>query len=258
MIPKIIHYCWFGGNPLPKEHKKYIDGWKQLMPDYEIKQWDESNFDIDKYRFAREARDAGKLAYVADYCRILALYNEGGIYLDTDIKVLKRFDDFLNCNFFSSFECHLKPGQKPVGVNKDGVKINPTQIRVIGCGIMSAAIASAPNTDYMKDCLDFYNSVSFDYVMDNFQTIPIVLANHAEKYGFRYLDKRQHLDDGIEIYPSDYFANYDNVTNNSITIHYCAGSWNKKGFIQTVRGKLYRIQWLRDIVHRIKYKKGFN
>lgn len=254
MIPKIIHYCWFGGKPLPKEHNKYIEEWKKLMPDYQFKKWDESNFDINKYRFAKEAFDAGKLAYVADYCRVLILYNEGGIYLDTDVRVQRRFDEYLNCTFFSSYECHLKPNERPIGVDANGKKINSEQKKVIECGIMSAAIAGVAGSMFLKECLDFYNNVSFEYVMKFRQTIPTVLANHAEKYGFKYKDEFQCLHDGIVIYPSNVFANYDNFNKYSTTIHYCAGSWNKKSTLKRIRGKLYRIAWLRKIVQYIKYK----
>lgn len=86
MIPKIIHYCWFGGKPLPPKAKKYIESWKKFCPDYEIKEWNESNFDVHCCRYVEEAYNAKKWAFVSDYARFLALYNEGGIYFDTILK----------------------------------------------------------------------------------------------------------------------------------------------------------------------------
>ncbi|RGX78343.1 hypothetical protein DXA68_12330 [Bacteroides stercorirosoris] len=103
MIPKIIHYCWFGGKPLPPKAKKYIESWKKFCPDYEIKEWNESNFDVHCCRYVEEAYNAKKWAFVSDYARFLALYNEGGIYFDTDIEVLKPFDNLLGCGAFFGF-----------------------------------------------------------------------------------------------------------------------------------------------------------
>ena len=103
MIPKIIHYCWFGGNPLPESAHNFIKSWKKFNPDYKIKEWNESNFDVHCCRYVEEAYNAKKWAFVSDYARFHALYNEGGIYFDTDIKVLKSFDDLLDCGAFFGF-----------------------------------------------------------------------------------------------------------------------------------------------------------
>ena len=90
MIPKIIHYCWFGGKPKPKETLEYIETWRKFFPDYEIKEWNESNFDYKAYRYTHEAYLVKKFAYVSDVCRLKALYDYGGIYFDTDVKVLEK------------------------------------------------------------------------------------------------------------------------------------------------------------------------
>ena len=87
---KKIHYCWFGGKKLPKSVEDCIKTWKKFLPDYEIKQWDESNFDVNSFPFVKEAYESKKWAFVSDYVRIYALYNEGGLYLDTDVKILKN------------------------------------------------------------------------------------------------------------------------------------------------------------------------
>ena len=104
MIPKIIHYCWFGDKELPKLAKKCLASWKKYCPDYQIKCWNESNFDVNSNQYVKEAYENKKYAFVTDYVRLYALYNFGGVYMDTDVEVIKNIDDFLNCKGFSSFE----------------------------------------------------------------------------------------------------------------------------------------------------------
>ena len=104
MIPKIIHYCWFGGKPLPALARKCIMSWKKFLPDYEIREWNEHNFDVNKVPYTAEAYAAKKYAFVTDYVRLYALYHEGGIYMDTDVEVLKPLDRFLHHPAFSGFE----------------------------------------------------------------------------------------------------------------------------------------------------------
>ena len=104
MIPKVIHYCWFGGNPLPKEVKEQIANWKKKMPDYEFKMWNEDNFDINSTIFTKKMYEAKKWAFVSDYVRLYALVNYGGFYLDTDVKVLKNFEPLLNYTAICGFE----------------------------------------------------------------------------------------------------------------------------------------------------------
>ena len=104
MIPKIIHYCWFGRNPLPSSVQKCIASWRKFFPDYEIKEWNEDNFDLDMYPYAREAYENRKFAFVTAVVRLYALYHEGGIYMDTDVEVLKPLEVFLDNPAFSGFE----------------------------------------------------------------------------------------------------------------------------------------------------------
>ena len=100
-IPKVIHYCWFGGNPLPKSAEKCIKSWQKYCPDYEIVCWNEENFDITQNRYAKEAYEAGKWAFVSDYARLKVIFDHGGIYLDTDVELLKNIDFLLrNACFF--------------------------------------------------------------------------------------------------------------------------------------------------------------
>ena len=104
MIPKKIHYCWFGGKKLPGDVKKYIDTWKKYCPDYEIIEWNENNFDITENQYCKEAYEAKKWAFVSDYARLKILYENGGIYMDTDVEVCKSLNRFLKYDWFSGFE----------------------------------------------------------------------------------------------------------------------------------------------------------
>ena len=104
MIPKIIHYCWFGGNEIPENDKKCIESWKKYCPDYKIIRWDESNYDYKKNSYMREAYEAKKWGFVPDYARLDIIYNYGGIYLDTDVELLKSLDEILDCEGFFGFE----------------------------------------------------------------------------------------------------------------------------------------------------------
>ena len=103
-IPKVIHYCWFGGGQMPAIHQKYIRSWKKYCPDYEIVRWDESNFDIHENCYAEEAYQCGKWAFVSDYARLKIIYDHGGIYLDTDVELLKPLDPLLEYEGFMGFQ----------------------------------------------------------------------------------------------------------------------------------------------------------
>ena len=104
MIPKVIHYCWFGGNPLPELAQKCIASWKKYCPDYEIKEWNESNFDLNCCDYVREAYEAKKWAFVSDVARLYAMVHEGGIYMDTDVEVIAPLDSLLQYHAVSGFE----------------------------------------------------------------------------------------------------------------------------------------------------------
>lgn len=103
-IPKVVHYCWFGGKPLPPDALKCIESWKKFFPDYEIKQWDESNFDVNIIPYTSEAYSIGKYAFVSDYARMWVLYHHGGVYFDTDVEVVRSFEDILLSGGFMGFE----------------------------------------------------------------------------------------------------------------------------------------------------------
>ena len=104
MIPKIIHYCWFGRNPLPPLAIKCIESWKKFLPEYEIIEWNEDNFNLDKWVYTKQAYEMKKYAFVSDVCRLYAIKEFGGIYMDTDVEILNPLDKFLHHNAFSGFE----------------------------------------------------------------------------------------------------------------------------------------------------------
>jgi len=139
MIPKIIHYCWFGRNPLPDLALKCIESWKKFLPDYEIIEWNEDNFNLDIYQYTREAYELKKYAFVSDVCRLYAIKEMGGIYLDTDVEILKPLDKFLHHNAFSGFETNY----------------------TIPTGLM----ASEKNGKWATEMLDYYYERPF--VLDN-------------------------------------------------------------------------------------------
>ena len=112
-IPKVIHYCWFGGNPLPELAQRCIDSWRKYLPDYEIKEWNESNFNVNIIPYTAEAYQQGKYAFVSDYARFWILYRYGGIYFDTDVEVIRPLDDVLDRGGFMGFETHYKESLNP-------------------------------------------------------------------------------------------------------------------------------------------------
>lgn len=255
MIPKIIHYCWFGPKEIPENQKKYIDGWKRLMPDYIFKCWSEKNIDITNIPFAKGAYEAGKFAYVADYTRIYALYNEGGIYMDTDILLRTRFDNFLKYGVFTSYE--YAPSRKDLPIvnsmlTSEGKRKEIGLLkRIPGTGLFSALIGAEKGHPFIKDCLDYYDSHNFDDIWQNGLTVPNILAFHAERYGFRYVNIEQHLDWNIAIFEYSVFASKLHATNKSLAVHYCAASWKNLSINKRIKGYLYNIKLVRFLINKL-------
>ncbi len=210
MIPKKIHYCWFGRGEMPKLAKKCIKSWKKYCPDYEIKEWNEDNFDLDLYPYAREAYDNRKFAFVTDVVRLYALYHEGGIYMDTDVEVLKSLETFLIHTGFSGYE--------------DDTHI-PT-------GIM----ASVKGGKWAKDNLDYYNERHFVLSDGSFDmtTNVTTITNYMTHLGLKCDNTYQDFPGLFTIYPKDYFCpkSYRDLkiykTKNTVTIHHFAASWHTK------------------------------
>lgn len=206
MIPKVIHYCWFGRGQMPKLALKCIESWKKYCPDYEIKEWNEDNFDLDMYPYVREAYDARKFAFVTDVVRLYALYHEGGIYMDTDVEVIKPLDSLLQYEAVSGFE-------------------SPTQIPT---GLM----ASRDGHPLFKELLDEYNGIHFhrpDGTLDTTTNVTRI-SNTCLKYGLR-LDNTLQTVCGFTLLPKDYLCpkSYKTgeleLTANTLCIHHFSGSW---------------------------------
>lgn len=225
MIPKIIHYCWFGGNPLPEDAVKCISSWRKYFPDYEIKEWNESNFDLNSCDYVKEAYQAKKWAFVSDYARFDILYKYGGLYFDTDVEVVKSFDDILAKGGFMGQEAGASSGVNPTsniaGSLESGVVANP------GLGI-----AVAPGLRLYREILDQYKSLHFlkDGVIDT-TTICTYTTNILKKYGYDEYKKDIQEVAGITIYPPEYFCPQNcntgemKITENTRSIHHYSASW---------------------------------
>lgn len=209
MIPKIIHYCWFGGNPLPKNLKKYIDGWKEKLPDYEIVEWNEKNFDIDNsIPYIKEAYAAKKFAFVSDYVRLWALKEYGGVYLDTDVEIVKPFDKLLeNASLVTGFESKKL--------------------------LITAFIACEKGESHISEFVESYSERKFKLNDGQYDLTPINdrFTDLLTKYGLCLDNTRQTLANGIEIYTQDVFCGNDienshlKVTDDTVTIHHFQMSW---------------------------------
>ncbi len=234
MIPKIIHYCWFGNQPKNAFIKSCIRSWKKYCPEYKIKEWNERNFDISNIEFVQEAYQQKKWAFVADYVRLYALYNEGGIYLDTDVKVFKKFDIYLSYNFFTSIEKHPSFFEKENQdkIDKNGYPIHD-HLLMEGMGILSAVMGCQKGLPYIKDCIDYYNTLNFDLKKNSLDSY--IIGKHITmnllKYGFRFCDKEQLLQNNMLILPSNIFVgNTLYMDDAPYAIHCCNGSWKHTNF----------------------------
>jgi len=253
MIPKIIHFCWLSDDPYPDLIRMCINSWSKKMPDYEIRKWDMTNFDINSVRFVKEACDRKKWAFAADYIRLYALYYHGGIYLDSDVFVKKNFDAFLNNECFSSVEFIEKCYNESLSlgiIDKEG-NVFSENICITGIAIQAAIIGSVKGNKYIHECMAHYEKEVF--IMENGTelntkyVLPNVMAFIAKNFGFKYCDKEQMLQGGVKIYPSVYFAGYPNMeTKSAYAIHFCCGSWRTISFIikikQIIRKFLFIMQ----------------
>lgn len=211
MIPKKIHYFWFGNKQKPDQILEYIKSWKKNFPDYDIIEWNEDNFDVNCCKYTQEAYAAGKYAFVSDYARLYVLYNYGGIYFDTDIEVCRSFDMLLsNHKMVLGFE------------DKHYV--------------LTAFMASEPGMKCIYELIQKYNSKSF--VKDNgkYDTLPnpVIVTDILEKNGLVANGKRQMFQPECEIFPYDFFSAFNIakqkliVTENTVCIHHCMGSWQTR------------------------------
>lgn len=234
MIPKIIHYCWLSKDPLPTETEECIKSWKRHLPDWTIKHWGMEEFDVQSVSFVAEAVAARKWAFAADYIRVYALYNEGGVYLDSDVLVRKNMDFVLNNRAFSAVEFfphHAEKALKDGLVSEQGEKLVP-DAKIHGIQIQAAILGAEKGHPFFKECLDYYNSRHFSTEDDGIpredQISPIVMAGIAEKYGFKYYDREQDLEEGFKLYPSSLFCSQPYLMKPSaVAVHCCNASWRQ-------------------------------
>ena len=240
MAPKIIHYCWFGGKPLPKNAQKCIHSWEKNLPDYEIKRWDESNFNVNIIPYVKEAYSVGKYAFVSDYARFWILYHYGGVYFDTDVEVLKSIDDIVQKGNFMGVEQQdentitVAPGlglavEKKNILLKELMEIYHTSHFVLEDGTLC-----------MKNIVEITTELLLDKGLKN-------TTNIQQCYGFT-------------IYPKEYFCPIDyqtrelRVTENTRTIHHYAESWVPKSTrLKNTIGRIFGLKILHALVN-IKQK----
>lgn len=225
MIPKIIHYCWFGGSEKNEKIRFCMESWKKYLPDYEIREWSEKDLHYFAHnRYVKQAYTSKKWAFVADVFRLFALYKEGGIYLDTDVEVRKSLSPFLNEDFF-------------IGSEKHG------RFESIG----TAVIGAAPQNQIIKNMLEVYDDLDFirpnripDLTPNTVRLVPVL-----QKFGV----KNVYSNGGIieinptsHIYPDGYFC-VD--TPDSFCVHHFQASWlNEYDCKRNVRIPLGKNFWI--------------
>ncbi len=221
-IPKILHYCWFGGKPKPPLAEKCLKSWKKFCPDYEVLEWNENNFDITTAPlYVRQAYEAGRWAFVTDYVRLKALTEMGGIYMDTDVEVVKPLDPFLHHQGFAGFE-----------------NISRIQTGLLAC---------EKDFPLFREFLSYYDTAQYynDDGTENITTNVEVLTSLCEKYGFLPNDTFQTVR-GFAIYPREYFCPVDfdteklHRTRKTVTIHWFAASWHTEEELQEIRAERRR------------------
>lgn len=217
MIPKIIHYCWFGGKPIPVRLRRCMESWKEIMPEWEYQCWDECKIDINSIPWIQEAYAAGKYAFVSDYVRLVALYEVGGVYLDTDVELLKSLNPLVDkYDAFMGFESETK--------------------------LTSAVIAATPKHPLIKQFLEhYYNKHFSDDIVNNNEANVLMMTDICKTYGLRDNNTEQDIcilfsdysPCVLHVFPKTYFCPLDfwhnkEITEDSYTIHYFDASWLDK------------------------------
>lgn len=242
MIPKIIHYCWFGRNPLPELAQKCIASWKKYLPDYEIKEWNEDNFDVNIIPYTAEAYAQKKYAFVSDYARFWILYRYGGIYFDTDVEVIRPIYDIIARGNFMGFETD------PNYMNS-GASVNPG----LGLGV-------SPGLGLVKKMLDCYEGKHFvcEANVRNQITVVDICTKVLMESGLQNVVGIQKVEGECYVYPSEYFCPVNvttgciHVEKNTRTIHHFAGTWMDKKF--SIKDSIKRILPEPLIVFLIRWK----
>ena len=224
MIPKVIHYCWFGGGKKPKLAKKCISSWKTYCPGYKLIEWNESNYDLSSApQFVREAAEAKKWAFVSDYVRLQVVYQYGGIYLDTDVELLRNIDFLLDQTGYFGFEFTNK----------------------IATGL---GFGAEKGLSILCELKQGYESSSFVLPDGGFNTVVCVDKDRKvfESYGLVENGTEQIINQGIHVYPAEYFCpgrwkGKMNITEKTVSIHWYASSWYTKEMLKRSKHTQIRI-----------------
>ena len=228
MIPNKIHYCWFGRRPLPESAKRCIASWRRFLPGYEIIEWNEDNFDVNAIPYTAEAYSAGKYAFVSDYARFRILYDQGGIYFDTDVEVIRPMDAVIASGPFLGFE------------------INPCKEWPDGAVAPGLGMGAVPAMPFYKKVLDYYGGAHFilpDGTQNTAFAVVGITTAELIRAGLSSVQGVQHVA-GIDIYPADYFNPLEDATGhlrktpNTLTIHWFTKSWMS---ISPTRQRLSRL-----------------
>lgn len=255
-IPKIIHYVWLGKGNKPEQFYKCLESWKKFCPDYVIKEWNEDNFDFSHNKYCMQAYKEKKYGFVADYIRVMVLNEYGGVYLDTDVEIVKNLDEFLNQDYVIGFENNVH--------------------------CETAVMASIKNHKFLKILIDYYEIKEFinkKGKMDLTPNTPLLTYFLKYNYGLKLNNKKQVLnykfdkneEQTISVFPQDYFSpiNYTTrklkLTSNSYTIHYFSATWFTKklnfqekflrGVYYTFSPALFKVFtriWVRILFNKIK------
>lgn len=230
MIPKTIHYCWFGRNSLPESAQKCIASWRRFLPDYEIKEWNENNFDVNIIPYTQQAYEAKKYAFVSDYARYWILYNYGGLYFDTDVEIIKPLDDIIEKGAFMGIEVPSLNGSLPQVAPGLGLAVEKGHV-------------------FYKRILDVYANLVFLNSDGSLNQKTIVSYNTEllKEFGLKPTNEIQQVAE-IWIYPIDYFNPFNDltgkliITQNTRSIHWYSASWSDSGSFR---------KWCSRISHRL-------
>lgn len=231
LIPKKIHYCWFGGNPIPMELQKCMDSWKRFCPDYEIVRWDESNYDIHKSPYMEQAYAHKKWSFVSDFARLDILYRYGGIYLDTDVELLRNLDELLYQPAFC-------------GVEKWGV---------VNTGICGARATNHVVGEILKKrkYTSFFNADESRNPMSSglYDTIPLIRAGMRPNGETQQIAEKEMTVYAAEFFhPFDYMSGETRITENTFSIHHFSGSWlNSEGDSERKRTREHYAKFLNSL-----------
>lgn len=230
MIPKKIHYCWFGGNQLPEELQVYIDSWKKYCPDFEIIEWNEENFDVTKYRYSKEAYENKKWAFVSDVVRLDVVYNHGGIYLDTDVEVIRKLDPLLKLDGFIGAEDKYDLN---TGLGFGAVKHHPIILENLN--------------EYVDLPLVINGKI-------NGITCVELTSRVLKRHGYKKANTIETFSN-MTVFPVEYFSpmklsnNKLTITDNTYTIHHFATKWKRRHAFKKIMAR--RTVFIKKALRRI-------